>query len=143
MNQLLTKAMLVVGALSTVACSKDYSVEFEYASSVPAGAQISIEFDQIRMEDGYAVAVVARPLANDDKMEWETQLDLQSSNLSVFEIERTGFDEEREERKDYDLRDGDWGFMLWARRPGSAVLDVWIEGELEAEIPVFVNPQPE
>ena len=144
MKTKLSAMAIVLGAASLLAgCSSDYTVEFNYLSNPPTGSDISVEFDQVRLQDGVAVAVLARPFRNESKMDWETNLELQTSNPGIFDLERLEFDVDREERKDDDLRDGDWRYMLWGRAVGSSNIEVWIDGELEAEIPVFVNPQPE
>lgn len=143
MKKLLHVATLLGGVALLGGCSSEFGMDFGYLSSPPLEADIAVEFGQIRLEDGYAVAVVARPLEDQDKMDWETTLELEPSDTRIFDVERLEYDPEREERKDYDLRDGDWSFMLWGRTPGRATLDVWVDGELEAEIPVFVNPQPD
>lgn len=143
MNKLVQVAALLGAASFLGGCSSEFGVEFGYLSSPPLGADVSVEFGQIRLEDGLAVAVVARPLEDQDKMDWETTLELEPSDTRIVDVERLEYDPEREERKDYDLRDGDWSFMIWGRAPGRATIDVWVDGEIEAEIPVFVNPQPE
>ncbi len=124
-------------------CAADYSVDFGYLSSPPVQADIAVTFEQIRLQDGYAVAVIARPLKNDDKMDWETTLELEPTDRRVVDLERLEFDEEREERKEYDRREGDWRYTIWGRAPGAASLQVWIDGEHEAEIPVLVSAQPD
>jgi hypothetical protein len=137
------KAALVVGAaVLTTGCARDFSMDFELQNLPEGAGDISVGFDQIRLEDGLAVAVIARPLESSDKMDWETQVELEPTFNSSFRVERMDWDEDAEERKDHDLRDGDWNFMLWGVTPGQGTLEVFIDGDFEAEIPVFVNPQP-
>jgi hypothetical protein len=136
-----TFGVLALSLATLAGCSSDYTLDFEYLDAPPG--VVSLDNRQVLLEDGVAVAVLARPLEDNDRMDWETQLDLQSSNLRTFDIDRLEYDDERELRKDEDLRDGDWSFLLWGREPGNAVLEVWIDGELEREIPVTVSRQEE
>ncbi len=136
---------LVLGMVaSTTACSRDVSLDFELLS-LPQGAQdVNVGFEQIRLEEGFAIAVMARPLDDAEKMDWEKQVELEPTGFgSVMRVERMDWDEDSEERRDRDLRDGDWSFMMWGVSTGAANLEVYIDGEFEAEIPVVVSPQEE
>jgi hypothetical protein len=133
------KKPLLAAGLFLAGCGSDIHIDFDYLDAPPG--DVSVEGNSIRLQDGIAVAVIARPIDDDEKMDWETLLELQSTDLRTFEIDRLEFDEARETRKDSDLRDGDWRFLLWGRRPGNARLEIWIDGEFEGEIPVQVNPQ--
>ncbi len=138
------RVAIVLGlAWSLAGCARDISVDFEPLSFPQEATNMSLAFERIQLEDGFAIAVVARPLDNLDKMSWKTQVELEASINGVFKVDRLDWDEEAESRKDYDLRDGDWNFVMWGVQPGLGTLEVYIDGEFETDIPVLVNAQPE
>lgn len=142
MKQLRLVALLGAAAM-LMGCGRDFSMDFVLLSKPAGASEIAMSFDRIQLEEGFAVAVQAVPLDNSDQMEWETQVELFDTGFDeIVRIERMEFDEDLEERKDRDLRTGDWNFVLAGAATGSTTMEVWIDGELEAEIPVFVNPQP-
>lgn len=141
-RRLLAAGLVLIMGFAT-GCSRDFSVEFERITTPEAdGARdVSVTFEQVRLEEGFAVAVIARPQDNSDKMEWTTQIELEPSFNGVFGIQRLAWDEEAEESRDYDLRDGDWSFVLWGMATGQGNLEVYIDGEFETDIPVIVGAQ--
>ena len=136
-------ALLVAFASALIGCGPDLSMDFILLSKPEGATDIDVSFEQVRLEEGFTVAVQARPLDNSKKMDWETQVELFEAGFDdVMSIQRMEFDEDREEDRDSDLREGDWNFLFSANRTGSATMEVWIDGEFELDIPVFVNPQP-
>ena len=106
---------------------KYWGAERTYHHTAPISMNYALR--EALLEEGFAVAVIARPMDNSDKMDWETQLELEPSFNGVFDIERMPWDQELEERKDYDLRDGDWGFLMWGMAPGQSNIEVYVDGE--------------
>ncbi len=134
-------ALAALAALCT-GCAKDISIDFEVLSFPDGNPEISVEFSQIRLEEGLAVPVIARPLDNSERMDWETQVELIPAGGGAFRVERMDWDEDREESRGMKVRDGDWNFMLWGTATGQGIIELYIDGDFETEIPVFVNPQP-
>lgn len=131
-----TKILLVAAALAGLSgCSSDYRIDFTYNSSPPDGAIIS--FDSIRIHEGIAVGVEAQPMDDDELMDRETFVRLVSDDPSVLGVQSTL------SKADVDASDdlANWSFVIFGVKTGSTRVTVYIDDELEGEIPAVVEPQ--
>ncbi len=119
-------------ALTSTGCGGPYWIDLQLRSS-PAGDEPELSRDRIQVEEGVAIAVLARPVDDGEFMDRSTPVLLEAANGQVFGVERGDYDE--------DAHHGDWAFIIYGKRTGSTVLDVWIDGELEGEITAFVGEQ--
>jgi hypothetical protein len=130
--------MVLPLAFALGGCAEDYEIDFEQRTSPPGYA--SIDYHEIRIEAGIAVGVVANPVYDDgERLELETEVELLPQNPSVLGIERVEFDEEEEDDKPDTQQRGDWKFVIYGRAPGNTVVDYFIDGEREGEIPAYVD----
>ena len=131
-----TIAALALAALGGAAgCGGFDRLDFQYKSAPPDGATVS--FDQIRIHEGIAVGVKALPYDGNDLMDEETLVELDTANPGVLGVGRGVED------ADFDADDecANWNFVLYGAGEGTTELTVRIDEDLEARIPVFVEPQ--
>jgi hypothetical protein len=133
MRALMLFGIGLVLAFTAIGCGGPYWIDFQLRSSPPDG-DVDVSRDRVQLEEGMAIAVVARPIDDDEIMSNDTPVLLEAANTQVFGAERGEYDEDTE-------RYGDWAFILYGKRAGGTVMDVWIDGELEGEISVFVAEQ--
>ena len=113
-------------------------MQFEHLTDAPGFA--SIHEEEIRLEEGLAVAVVANPVDDDhDRLDVDTPVELVSSDDRVLGIARLEFDPDEEEEKSESRQRGDWYFVIFGHSVGSTAVEVFIDGELEQEIPAMVE----
>jgi hypothetical protein len=134
--------MVVALGLGATGCADDYRISFEELTS-PVGFA-SVSYEEIRIDQGTALAVIANPVDEDGhRLDLETVVELVAESPGILGISRLEFDQEAEEDRPDDLRRGDWRFVLYGKTPGNTFVHVWIDGEIEGEIPAVVDePRP-
>ena len=132
------KVILAAFSLLAIGCADHNQVEFEHLTDAPGTA--SIFEDEIQIEEGLAVAVVAKPVDDDrERLGLDTEVVLMSNDQQVLGISRLEFDEEEQEDRSESMQRGDWGFVIFGRSVGNTVVEVFIDGEREQEIPAMVE----
>ena len=126
-------ALLGAGALSALTgCSGFDRLDFTF-NSAPAD-NATVTYEQIRIHEGIAVGVSARPMDGDEQMDEDTVVQLETKNPGVAMVMPAPRDQELEEEAPYE-------FVIWGVGAGSASFAVIIDGDIEGEIPVFVEAQ--
>jgi hypothetical protein len=130
-----TKATLVAAAalFAATGCSHEYDLEFDIASNPPGYADLTSH--SIRIEEGLAVAATVVPLEDDDVMDKDTEITMESFDSRVLEVGHAEVD------RDYKDLSDDWTFVLLAQREGSTTLRVTFDRDIDIEIPVVVERQ--
>ena len=133
MNRSTLTLALCAGLLSAVTgCSGFDRLDFTYRSAPADNA--SVTYEAVRMHEGIAVGVAARPMDDDEQMDTDTVVQLETKNPGVVQVAPAPRDEDLEEDAPYE-------FVIWGVAAGEASLGVIIDGELEGEIPVFIEAQ--
>jgi hypothetical protein len=126
------KALGLVAAMSLAAltgCSGFDRIDFTFESAPPDNATVT--YTDIRIHAGIAVGVLARPMDGNDEMDEDTDVVLESRNPSVLGVSRAVQEDEDDPPK----------FVLFGVSPGSTVVTVRIDGNVEGEIPANVDAQ--
>lgn len=135
---------LAVGSLSAfaAACSPQFSVSFEELRkpSLP----VTLTSERIEMPEGIAIAVRARPMADDEIMDEDVHLALVSENDSVIEIvplDDAGKNwDPRDPQKGEDVSPGQRVAILGVS-VGLSEIVVIVDGEERQRIPANVVAQ--
>jgi hypothetical protein len=102
--------------------------------SAPADGA-TLTSDEIRLHEGVAVGFAARPMEDDnEQMDEETVVRLESGNPGIFQVAPSPRDEDLGDEAPYE-------FVIWGVAPGESSLGVFIDGDFETEIPVFIDEQ--
>jgi hypothetical protein len=114
-------------------CSSFDRLDFQYKSAPPDNAIVT--YDAIRMHEGIAVGVVARPMDGNDVMSDDTRVELQSQNPGVIGVGQGVADDPN------DTSQANWNFVFYGVGVGSAQIIVRVDGSQQTEIPVTVEAQ--
>jgi hypothetical protein len=125
-------AALLIAALPALGCSSFDRLDFTFRSAPPDNA--SVTYEEIRIHEGIAVGVAARPMDGNEQMDNDTVVQLETKHPGVVGVATAPRDEDLEEEAPYE-------FVVWGIGAGEASLAVIIDGELEGEIPVVVLAQ--
>lgn len=129
-------------AVFSVGCGHEYDADLTVLSDPPRSVEVSSR--SLAIDEGLAVAVEAIPIEDDERMDWDTLVEVQSLDQSVLEVHRLAYDEAKERAKDDEEdREGDWRFMLYARAAGTTTLLVTVGDDGELDVPVAVTTPPE
>ena len=126
----LLRGAVVVCAMFSGGCAADYDLDMEMQTIPPTSVVLD---DHVQINEGIAVAFIARPLDGGDVMDEETRIDLRSSDPSILRVEIVD---------NLSLRpdDGEWGFALWGASRGNTELTAFFDREEAVVIPVTVLP---
>ena len=130
------RAWLAVIALAGVTgCSGFDRLDFTFKSAPPDSAQVT--FQQIRIHEGIALGVTARPMDGSEQLDEDMVVELESKNPAVIGVAPglPDFDPEEEEDR------ANWSFVIFGASAGTAVIEVRIDGDVEAQIPATVEAQ--
>ncbi len=131
---------LVAVALGATGCAEDIKLDFRIQSAPPGTAHFDSR--SIDITEGLAVVAVAVPLEeDDDRLDWETSVELDTLNPQVLTVTRLEYPEDEEDRKEESRRNGDWYFTFAAASVGNTTLEYYVDGDFEGEITVRVIPQ--
>ena len=120
-------ALLALGS----GCESFDHLDMVLRSAPPDGAVL--HSDEIRIHEGIAVGFAARPMEDaHDSMDEETVVYLESANPGVFQVAPSP-------REDDD--EAPYEFVIWGVAAGESSLGVFIDGDFETDIPVFVDEQ--
>lgn len=117
-RKLLALALVLSGGLLT-GCSNTYSLEL---TTEDHGAVV----DELGIQIPVGKAIGVAPLEDDDLIDEDTRVRLESTDRSIMEIEETGEFTE---------------FVLWGVSVGGAEVEVFIDGERAGFIAVDVLPR--
>ena len=132
------KTLLAAFSLLAIGCADNNHVEFEHLTSAPGNADVFE--NEIQIEEGLAVAVVAKPVDDDrERLELDTEVVLVSDDEQVLGIARLEHDSEEQDDRADSMQRGDWAFVIFGRSVGNTVVEVFIDGEREQEIPAMVE----
>ena len=120
--------MLLPGVLALGGCGSQYAdLEVRIEGAAPSGSVV--RFDQVRMEEGVALRVHARPRSGTpQEFEDPDAVDLRAMDPEVLQAFRDAED--------------DWRWVLVARGAGETCLEVIVEGVVEDCIPTTVTQVP-
>lgn len=135
MKRSATLVCLALGLAGT-ACSGFDSLDITFKSAPPDNATVT--FEQIRIHEGIAVGITARPMDGDEQMDEDTQLVLESRNPGVLGVAPGEQDDQDEDPED---RPPNYNFVLFGAKAGTTSVVVLVDGDIEAEIPAVVEPQ--
>jgi hypothetical protein len=127
-----TMTVLVALATSATGCAGLDDIRFRLLTDPPGEAQLT--FDQITMQEGIALAVRAIPISGDEPIDADIPMELLPTNPFVLGVSATELGDE-----DDDVANR--SFVIHGASQGSTEISVFIDGELEAEIPALVGPQ--
>jgi hypothetical protein len=119
-------------APATVGCAGLDDIRFQLLTDPPGTAQIT--FEQISIPEGHAVAVRAIPISGDEPIDEDDPLELVPTNPFVLGVNESPLSDE-----DDDVANRT--FVIHGASQGSTEVSVFVDGELEAEIPALVGPQ--
>lgn len=129
MRALWMAAALAVGT----GCSGFDHLDMVPRSAPPDGAVL--RSDEIRIHEGIAVGFAARPMEDaHDTMDEDTVVVLESADLGIFQVAPAPREDEDDDEAPYE-------FVLWGVAAGESSMGVFIDGDFETDIPVFVEPQ--
>jgi hypothetical protein len=121
-------ALLVLGT----GCEGFDHLDMVLRSAPPDGAVL--HSDEIRIHEGIAVGFAARPMEDEhDMMDEETVVRLETGNPGIFQVAPAPREDDDDEAP--------YEFVIWGVAAGESVLGVFIDGDFETEIPVFVDEQ--
>jgi hypothetical protein len=112
-----------IAALAVTGCSHDYWVRFQLVSDAPA--QAVVDRDDIEIPLGYAVAVRALPMRDDQELSSDMTVELQSRRPSTL-----GVDDGLRERE----------FVIYGSELGTTTVDVYFGDDYADEISATVVP---
>ncbi|MBW2526733.1 MAG: hypothetical protein JRI23_21295 [Deltaproteobacteria bacterium] len=115
---------LLVAAASSLGCSSDYWVRFQFTTAAPAA--VVVESDRIELPAGLAAGVRALPMRDDEQLGDQIPVNLVSRRPSTL-----GVDQGVEERH----------FVLFGVEPGTTWVDVYFDDDFITEIPATVVEQ--
>ena len=121
--------------MPVLGCTSFDELDFTFRSVPPTNVIVS--FDEIRIQEGVGVGVIARPLDDGVEMDVDTKVELESKNPGVLGVgpsEPNAFEEESEDKEN-------WTFLIWGVQAGTTEVSVRIDGELLARIPATVEAQ--
>ena len=131
MKTLTTIALILLGA-TTVGCQPYYTLDFRILSAPPG--EVTMSDRLIDIEEGLVAMAVVIPFRADEQMRENTDLALSPAAAPIVRVNR------QEDPDDVDDR-GDWYFTFAGSRAGSTVLEFFIDGEYEGDVPVVVRTQ--
>jgi len=132
------RRLLVAVALASplgllTGCAGFDHIEFSVSSSP---VNVTVTNNEIRIPEGVAVVVKARPMTTDDVMSSDTEVKLLAGNpvfLGVsFAFPDSGSSESSEAQ---------WSFVLSGVHVGTTTLSVQVDDEVEREIPAVIVAQ--
>jgi hypothetical protein len=112
-----------LAALAVTGCSHDYWVRFQLLTDAPVDAVV--DRDEIELPLGYAVAVRALPMRDDEALSSDMTVDLQSRRPSTL-----GVDDGLRERE----------FVIYGSELGATTVDVYFGDDYAGEISATVVP---
>ena len=121
-----TRALALGAGLTVLAlagCSHDYWVRFQLLTDAPVDAVV--DRDDIEIPLGYAVAVRALPMRDDEEASSDMKVDLQSRRPSTLGV-------------DNGLRDRE--FVIYGSELGTTTVDVYFGDSYADEISATVVP---
>jgi hypothetical protein len=114
---------LGVVALGLAGCSHDYWVRFGLVTDAPAS--VVVNSDQIEIPVGYAVAVHAWPMRDEEQLSSSMEVDLQSLRPGMLGV-------------DHGVRERE--FVIFGSQVGTTTVDVYFGGSYVDEITARVVP---
>lgn len=130
--KVLTNIALIALGAAAVGCQPPYTLDFRVLSAPPG--EVTMSDSLIEIEEGLAAMAVVTPLRDDQQMRENTDLELSPAAAQILRVNRL------EDPDDVDER-GDWYFTFAGARAGNTVLEFFIDGEYEGDVPVVVRAQ--
>ena len=115
-------APLALLGLAAVGCHPYDQTDFNFRTAPPV--PVSITNDHISITEGVAVGFIATPMSGSKEMDGDFRLE--TSDSTILGVSRGT---------------ADHSFVVWGVAPGSTMVRVRLDGEVEAQIPATVAAQ--